>query len=88
MKGYVLLSAVKNMGKYLSGEYREKIIDRAKSSATDRVKVTSTIIIPKTAEATDDLIRNKDANKTTQTLPQNNSENSINIAKITFRSLQ
>ena len=87
MKGYVLLSAVKNMGKYLSGEYREKIIDRAKSSATDRVKATLTIIIQKTAEATDDLIRNKDANKTTQTLPQNNSENSINIAKITFRSL-
>ena len=26
MKGYVLLSVVKTMGKYLSGEYREKII--------------------------------------------------------------
>ena len=52
----------------------KKIIDRAKSSATDRFKATSTIIIQKTAEVTDDLIRNKDANITTQTLPQNNSE--------------
>ena len=59
--------------KILSGKYspgilaiRQKLLDHAKQSATDALKTSSKRVIRKTAEATDDLIGNKIANKITK----------------------
>ena len=57
---------VKNICKNLSGEYspgmlamHQKLLDHAKQSATDMLKIDSEGTIQKTAEATSDLIGNK-----------------------------
>ena len=63
MKGYGFLSFAKNMGKNLSNKYGEKLVDSAKTSTTDAIKTGSKRAIQKTAEATDDLIVNKIADK-------------------------
>ena len=71
----------KNISKNLRGKYSQKFLDHAKKSAIDALKITSKIIIPKTAEATGDLIGNKIANRITKVsrrLPQNNSETMTN----------
>ena len=55
VKGYRSLSFAKNMGKYigknisknLSGKYSQKLLDRAKQSATDALKTTSKRVIQK-----------------------------------------
>ena len=49
----------KNMGKSLSNKYGQKLLDSAKKSTTDAIK------IQKTAEATGNLIGNKIADKIT-----------------------
>ena len=67
----------KNLIKNLSDKYSQKILDHAKQSATDALKTTSKRVIRKTAEATDDLIGNKIAERFTRvsrSSPQNNSE--------------
>ena len=46
------MSFAKNMGKDLSNKYSQKIIDTAKKSATDAIKIASQRAIRKTAEAT------------------------------------
>ena len=56
----------KNKSKNLSGEYKRKILDHAKKSATDAFKTTWKRVIEKTADATDDLIGNKIADKITK----------------------
>ena len=43
-----------------------KSFDHAKQSTTDSLKISSKRVIQKTAEATDDLIGNKIANKITK----------------------
>ena len=53
------LSFAKNMGKSLSNKYGQKLLDSAKKSTTDAIK------IQKTAEATGNLIGNKIADKIT-----------------------
>ena len=64
-KGYGFLSFAKNMGKSLSNEYGQKLIDSAKKSTTDAIKIASKRAIQKTAEATGDLIGNTIADKIT-----------------------
>ena len=53
------------MGKSLSNRYGQKLLDSAKKSTTDAIKTASKRAIQKTAEATDDLIGNKIAEKIT-----------------------
>ena len=49
----------KNIGKNISNKYCQKLLDRAKMSRTDTIKIASKRAIQKTAEATEDLIGNK-----------------------------
>ena len=89
VKGYGLLSFAKNMGKSLSNEYGQKLLDSAKTSTTDAIKTASNRAIQKT-EATGDLIGNKIADKITSVskkrtmelhskeLPFNNDNNNNN----------
>ena len=65
VKGYGFLSFAKNMSKSLSNRYGQKLLDSAKKSTTDAIKTASKRAIQKTAEATDDLIGNKIAEKIT-----------------------
>ena len=53
------------MGKKLSYKYSQKLLDSAKKSTTDSIKTASKRAIQKTAEATDDFIGNKIADKIT-----------------------
>ena len=59
------MAFAKNMGKYLSNNYGQKLLDSAKKSTTDAIKTSSKRSIQKTAEATGDLIGNKIADKIT-----------------------
>ena len=65
VKRYGFLSYAKNMGKYLSNNYGQKLLDSAKKSTADAIKTASKRAIQKTAEATGDLIGNKTADKIT-----------------------
>ena len=62
MKGYGFISFARNM----SNKYRKKLVDTAKTSATDAIKTPSKRAIQKTAEATGDLIGNKIPDKITR----------------------
>ena len=67
----------KNISTNLSSKYSQKRIDHAKQSATDVFEIASKRVIQKTTEATDNLIRNKIADKITRvskTSPKNNLE--------------
>ena len=57
------MSFAKNMGKKLSNEYGQTLLDSAKKSTTDAIKTTSKRAIQKAAETTADLIGNKIADK-------------------------
>ena len=61
VKGYGILSFARSM----SNKYGQKLVDTAKKSATDAIKIASKIAIQKTAEATGDLVGNKIADKIT-----------------------
>ena len=65
VKAYGFLYFAKNMGKYLSNKYSQKLLDNAKKSATDAIKTVSKRAIQKAAEATGDLIGNKITDKIT-----------------------
>ena len=65
VKWYGFLSFAKNMGKNLSNEYGQKLLDTAKKSTMDAIKTASKRAIQKTAEVTGDLIGNKIADKIT-----------------------
>ena len=74
------------MGKSLSNKYRQKLLDSAKKSTTDAIKTASKRSIQKTAEATDDLIGNKIADKITsiskkpvKELPNNDEREEENV---------
>ena len=53
------------MGKNLSNQYGQKLLDSAKKSRTDTIKTASKRAIQRTAEATGDFIGNKIADKQT-----------------------
>ena len=65
VKAYGFLSFAKNMGKRLSNNYGQTLLDSVKKSTTDARKKASKRAIQKTAEATGDLIGNKIADKIT-----------------------
>ena len=65
VKGYGFLSFAKSMGKSLSNIYGQKLLDSAKRFTADAIKTASKRAIPKTAEATGELIGNKIADKIT-----------------------
>ena len=54
----------KNIGKILSGNYSQNVLDSAKTSTADAIKTASKRAIQKKAEATCDLIGNKIADRT------------------------
>ena len=64
VKGYGFLSFAKNMDENLSNKYGQKRLDKAKKNTTEALKAASKRAIPKTAEATGDLIHHKIADKT------------------------
>ena len=71
-KGYGFLSFAKNVGthatrvaKNLNNKYGQKLVDTAKKSATDALKISGKRAIQKTAEATGDFVGNTIANKIT-----------------------
>ena len=89
VKSHGCLSFAKNMGKNISKnksknlrhKYSKKLLDRAKQSVMNPFKTASKRAIQKTAEATDDLIGIKIANKITKVqknLQQSNSETVTN----------
>ena len=65
VNGYGFLSFAKNMGKNLRNKYGQKLLDNARKSTTDAIKIASKRAIQKTAKATGDLIGNRIADKTT-----------------------
>ena len=65
VKGQGFLSFAKNTSRNLSNKYGQKLLNSAKMSTTDAIKTPSKRTIQKTAEATDDLIGNKIADKIT-----------------------
>ena len=65
VKDYGFLSFVKDMGthatkidKNLKNKYGQKLVDTAKKSATDALKIAGKRAIKKTAEASGDLVGN------------------------------
>ena len=67
-----------NISKNLGVKCSQNLLDHTKQSATDALKTATERAIQKTAEATGDLIGNKNADRITKvskTSPQNNSEN-------------
>ena len=62
VKGYGFISFARNM----SNKYGKKLVDTAKTSATDAIQTPSKRAIQKTAEATGDLIGNKIPDKITR----------------------
>ena len=88
VKGYGCLSFAKNMGKNLTNKYFQKLLDSAKKSTTDAIKITSKRAIQKTAEATGDLIVNKIADKITSvwkksTKESPNDETEVDVERAT-----
>ena len=63
VKGYGLLSFAKNIGRNLSNKYGQKLVDTAKKSATDALKIAGKRAVEKTAESSGDLVGNFIANK-------------------------
>ena len=62
------------MDKYLRDKYSQKLLDTAKKSTTNAIKTVSKRAIQKTAEATDELIGNKIADKMTNVSKKSNKE--------------
>ena len=71
VKGYGFMSFARNM----SNKYGKKLVDTAKTSATDAIKTASKGAIQKTAEATGDLIGNKNADKMTSVSKKKSNNN-------------
>ena len=84
VKGYGILSFARSM----SNKYGQKLVDTAKKSATDGIKIASKIAIQKTAEATGDLVGNKIADKITsvskkKSYNKNNDDDDDDDAELT-----
>ena len=80
VKGYRFLSFAKNMGKSLTNKYNQELLDSSQKSTTDAIKTSSERAIQKAAEATGDLIVNKNADKITSIFkkPSNNNNKNNN----------
>ena len=65
VNGYGFLSFAKNIGKNLSNKHGQNLVDTAKKSATDALKIASKRAIQKTAEPSGDLVGNFVADKIT-----------------------
>ena len=61
-----ILNIAGNINENLSRKYSQKLLDHAKQSATDALKISPEIFIQKTPEATGDLIGNKIASRITK----------------------
>ena len=61
------------MGKNLSNKYGQKLLDSVKKSTTNAIRTSSKREIQKTAEAADDLIGNKIADKITSVLKRSSA---------------
>ena len=74
------MSFAKNMGKSVSNQYGQKLLDSAKKPTTDAKRA-----VQKIAEATGDLTGNKIADKTTSVSknPNNNNNNNNEDEEIT-----
>ena len=85
VEGYGFLSFAKNMGKNLSNKYGQKLLNSAKKSTTDAIKTVAKRKIQETAEATGDIIANKNAGKITSVSkkPNNNNNNNNEDVDIT-----
>ena len=81
------MSFTKNMGRNLTNKYGEKILNSAKKSTTDAIKIASNRTIQNTAEKTGDLIGNKiqdkiiSISKTSSKELHSQNENEIEIRK-------
>ena len=73
------------MGKSLSNKYGQKLLDSAKKSTTDAIKTASKRAIPKTAEATGDLIGNKIADKITSISKKSSNNNNDDVELTTHK---
>ena len=62
----------------MGNKYGQKGLDSAKKSTTDAIKTASNREIQKTAEATGDLIGNKNADKITSVSKKPNNSNNNN----------
>ena len=82
-KGNGFLSFAKNMGKSLSNNYGQKLLDSAKKSTTDAIKAASKRAIQKTAGATGDLISNKIADKITSISKKSSNNNDDESVELT-----
>ena len=85
VEGYGFLSFSRNIGthatkvaKNINNKYGQKLVDTAKKSATDALKIASKRSIQKTAEATGDLVGNTIANKITSISKKPASESHSN----------
>ena len=79
VKGYGFLSFAKNMGthatkfaKNLNNKYGHKLVDTAKKSAADALKIASKRAIQKTAEASGDQVGSFIADEITNLSKKNN----------------
>ena len=66
VQGHRCLSFAKKHGQKSKDKYEQKLLDTIKMSATKALKTVSKRAIQKTAEAIDDLFRNKIAEKITK----------------------
>ena len=80
VKGYGFLSFAKNIGRNVSKKYGQKLVDTAKKSVTDALKIVSKRAIQKTAEASGDLVGNFIADKITSISKKPASEPHSNVA--------
>ena len=81
---------VTKLAKNVSNKYSQKLLDPAKKSTTDAIQTTSKRAIQKTVEATNDLIGNNIADKTTSTQKKSskeipNDETEVDIEKVTTK---
>ena len=83
VKGYGFLSFAKNMGKNLSDQYGQKLLESAKKSAKNAIKTASKRA---TAETTGDLFGNKIADKITSVLKKSPTE--LHSAELCSKELQ
>ena len=74
VNGYGFLSFANAMGTHLSNKYGQKLFNSAKKFTTDAIKTLSKRVIQKTADAADDLIGNKIADKITSILKKSAKE--------------
>ena len=79
VEGYGFMSFARSM----SNKYGNKLVDTAKKSAADTIKIASKRAIQKTAEATGDLVRNKFSDKITSVSKKKSNNNNNDDVKLT-----